>query len=118
MTPAELSALIEELEKMEKQLRDYLRQLAPHVATRAAAKLVGDSADLLSRCRDALRGGVLVPMEPTVEEKKYIVASLLIQLWVTLPAVEPGTMPNYEQAWAIAKSVLDAAPQAGAKEGG
>ena len=107
MTPADLSALME-------RLKMYANESC---GGRLEADLL-QAADLLSRCRDALRGGVLVPMEPTVEEKKYIVASLLIQLWVTLPAVEPGTMPNYEQAWAIAKSVLDAAPQAGAKEGG
>ena len=47
------------------------------------------------------------------EDKKKIVASLLVQLWITLPQVPVGTMPNYEQAWDIAQAVLAAAPSAG-----
>jgi hypothetical protein len=57
--------------------------------------------------------GRWVPLEPTEDEKKRIVASLLMQLWITLPQIPAGHMPNYEQAWEIAKSVLAAPEQPG-----
>lgn len=44
----------------------------------------------------------------TEEQKKIIIASLLPQLWITLSSVPIGMMPNYEQAWDIAESVINA----------
>jgi|SRR3990172_9321345 len=96
-------------------LHDGPRPLGCHVRSDI------DGAFVYSHDYDALRAYALSLREregvgPTEEEKNKIVASLLLQLWITLPHIPAGTMPNYEQAWDIAKSVLAAAPSAGELE--